>query len=59
MMIKIFLTIDPDTGRALYDNESRLLGKFFSVAEAETTLGDLLRFCSIRIEKEHALAADF
>lgn len=58
-MINIFLTIDPDTGRALYDNESKLLGKFYSVSEAEHKLGDLLRFCSIRFEAEHHLSANF
>lgn len=47
-MLKIFLTIDPQTLRALYDNESKLLGVFQSMNEAEGALGDMLNFCSIR-----------
>lgn len=47
-MIKIFLTIDPATGRGLYDDEAKLLGRFSSVSDAEIELGDMLRFCSIR-----------
>ena len=58
-MIKIFLTTDPDTGRGLYDDESRLLGRFISVTDAENVLGDMLRFCSIRSEIDHSLTADF
>lgn len=58
-MINIFLTIDPKTGRALYDDESKLLGKFYSVTEAEHKLGDLLRYCSIRFEADHHLTIDF
>lgn len=57
-MIKIFLTIDPATGRGLYDDESRLLGRFSSIGDAETELGDLLRFCSIRSEIDHSLGSD-
>lgn len=57
-MIKIFLTVDPDTGRGLYDNESQLLGRFSSISDAETELGDLLRFCSIRSEIEHSQGSD-
>ncbi|MFA5825232.1 MAG: hypothetical protein WC825_04575 [Gallionellaceae bacterium] len=57
-MIKIFLTVDPATGRGLYDDESQLLGRFSSIIDAETELGDLLRFCSIRSEIDHSLAAD-
>lgn len=47
-MLKIFLTIDPQTRRGLYDNESKLLGVFRSMHEAEAALGDMLNFCSIR-----------
>lgn len=47
-MFKIFLTIDPQSGRGLYDNESRFLGVFNSLSEAEKSLGQLLNFCSIR-----------
>lgn len=47
-MIKIFLTSDPETGRALYDDESRFMGLFTSLAAAENELGELLHFCSIR-----------
>ncbi len=46
-MFKIFLTIDPQSGRGLYDNESRFLGVFNSLSEAEKSLGQLLNFCSI------------
>ncbi len=58
-MIKIFLTIDPATGRGLYDNESQLLGRFTCITDAETELGDLLRFCSIRSEIDHFQSVDF
>ncbi len=47
-MLKIFLTIDPQTRRGLYDSESKLLGVFQSMHEAEAALGDMLNFCSIR-----------
>ncbi|GAB5605003.1 hypothetical protein [Sideroxyarcus sp. TK5] len=47
-MVKIFLTTDPQTHRALYDSESRFLGLFQSMREAYETLGDLLNYCSIR-----------
>lgn len=47
-MLKVFLTIDPQTRRGLYDSESKLLGIFQSINEAEHALGDLLNFCSIR-----------
>jgi hypothetical protein len=48
IMLKIFLTIDPQTGRGLYDSESKLLGIFQSISDAETALGDMLSYCSIR-----------
>lgn len=47
-MMKVFLTRDPQTGRGLYDDESKFLGAFQSVHEAFSALGNLLRFCSIR-----------
>lgn len=47
-MLKIFLTIDPQTLRGLYDDESKLLGVFQSMSEAQEALGDMLNFCSIR-----------
>lgn len=47
-MINIYLTTDPDTGRGLYDDEARLLGRYLSIDHAESELGDILRFCSIR-----------
>ncbi len=57
-MIKIFLTVDPSTGRGLYDDEARLLGRFISVSAAASELGDLLRFCSIRSEPERGMVSD-
>lgn len=51
-MLKIFLTSDPDTGRGLYDDESLFLGRFTSLREAESELGDMLRFCSIRSDNQ-------
>lgn len=57
-MIKIFLTIDPATGRGLYDDEAQLLGRFISVTDAESALGDMLRFCSIRSEVGHSMVSD-
>jgi len=47
-MLKIFLTIDPQTRRGLYDSETKLLGTFQSLGEAEDALGKMLNFCSIR-----------
>lgn len=47
-MMKIFLTRDPQTGRGLYDDESKFLGAFNSVQDAFSVLGNILRFCSIR-----------
>jgi hypothetical protein len=47
-MMKVFLTRDPETGRGLYDDESKFLGAFQSLQEAFSSLGDLLRYCSIR-----------
>ncbi len=47
-MLKIFLTVDPQTHRGLYDNEATFLGTFTSINEAEATLGTMLNFCSIR-----------
>jgi hypothetical protein len=49
-MFKVFLTIDPQTMRALYDDEAKLLGIFQSMSEAEEALGDMLNFCSIHDE---------
>ncbi len=47
-MFKIFLTVDPQTHRALYDSEAKYLGTFMSINEAELRLGEMLNFCSIR-----------
>lgn len=47
-MLKIFLTIDPQTRRGLYDSEAKFLGVFQSMNDAEKALGDMLSFCSIR-----------
>jgi hypothetical protein len=48
IMLKIFLTIDPQTRRGLYDSEATFLGSFHTMTEAEEMLGDMLHFCSIR-----------
>ncbi|MDD2699776.1 MAG: hypothetical protein PHH36_00930 [Sideroxydans sp.] len=47
-MVKIYLTTDPQTQRALYDSESRFLGLFQSMRAAYEALGDLLNYCTIR-----------
>lgn len=47
-MLRIFLTVDPETRRGLYDNEATFMGAFKSMIEAQETLGDILNFCSIR-----------
>ena len=49
-MIKVFLTVDPETKRGLYDDEAKLLGVFPSMNEAEKALGDMLNFCTIYSE---------
>jgi hypothetical protein len=54
IMIKIYLTTDPATGRGLYDSEARLLGRYTSIGHAESELGDILRFCSIRSALDHS-----
>lgn len=46
-MLKVFLTIDPQTLRGLYDDEAKLLGVFQSIDEAEEVLGEMLSFCTI------------
>lgn len=51
-MLKVFLTTDPQTRRALYDDEAKLLGVFHSISEAEEALGDVLTFCTIRSESK-------
>lgn len=47
-MLRIFLTVDPITYRALYDSEATFLGAFKSLSDAEEMLGEMLNFCSIR-----------
>ncbi len=47
-MCKVFLTTDPITQRGLYDDESKCVGIFKSVRDAEQALGGLLNFCTIR-----------
>lgn len=47
-MCKVYLTVDPQTRRGLYDSESKFLGLFPSVKEAAEKLGDVIGFCSIR-----------
>jgi len=46
-MYAIYLTTDPDTGRGLYQDESKFMGKFETIQQAAESLGGLLRFCSI------------
>lgn len=57
-MLKVFLTIDPQTLRALYDDEAKLLGSFKSMSEAEETLGDMLNFCTIHSEAQVGKVAE-
>ena len=47
-MLKIFLTIDPETHRGLYDNESKFLGVVQPMQEAQAVLVDRRSFCRIR-----------
>jgi len=56
-MLKVFLTIDPQSLRALYDDEAKLLGVFQSMSEAENALGDMLNFCTIHDEAQIREAA--
>ena len=48
-MMKVILTKDPETGRGLYENETKVLGIFASLEEAEKALGNLLRFCVFKL----------
>lgn len=52
MILRVFLTIDPQTLRGLYDDEAKLLGVFQSMSEAEDALGDILNFCTIHSEAQ-------
>ena len=49
-MIKIILTVDPTTQRAMYADECKVLGVFADINTAVRELGDeiIRRFCSIR-----------
>jgi hypothetical protein len=51
IMLQIILTMDPATGRGLYDDEAESLGSYRSLTDAEESLGDLLRFCTIHSQK--------
>jgi len=57
-MLKVFLTTDPQTQRALYEDESKFLGSFPSMSEAEESLGNILNFCSIHSEAQLGKSAD-
>ena len=46
-MLKVILTVDPKTMRALYDDETTVLGVYITIQEATEMWGDLIRFCSI------------
>jgi hypothetical protein len=47
-MIRVYVTVDPETGRALYDDEKLFLGTFMSFQAAYDQLGDqLIRCCSV------------
>jgi len=51
-MYKVYLTVDPSTGRALYRDEEKFMGSFESILAAAKALGDsILNFCSFRTEK--------
>ena len=50
--VRVYLTVDPETGRALYDDESKFMGVFDSVLDAAKQLGDdVLSFCNIKPAK--------
>lgn len=51
-MLQITLTMDPATGRGLYDDEAESLGAYRSLTDAEESLGDLLRFCTIHSQNK-------
>jgi len=53
IMLQIILTMDPATGRGLYDDEAESLGSYRSLTDAEESLGDLLRFCTINSQKNN------
>jgi hypothetical protein len=47
-MISVYVTTDPQTGRALYHDERIFKGTFRDYQEAYDQLGDeLLRYCSV------------
>lgn len=48
-MVKVYVSIDPKTGRALYRDEEEFLGAFESMFAAVQAIGqDFVRFCSFR-----------
>lgn len=48
-MFKVYLTVDPKTGRALYSDEEEFLGSFETMFAAAKAIGaKILGFCSIR-----------
>lgn len=51
-MLQITLTMDPTTGRGLYDDEAESLGSYQSLTDAEQSLGELLRFCTIHTQNK-------
>lgn len=46
-MVKVYLTIDLKTGRALYADQYILIGTFDSTQHAATELGDMLRYYKV------------
>jgi hypothetical protein len=46
-MVKIVLIQDPETGRALYSDETKVMGVFESVMAAKKELGALMSYCNI------------
>jgi len=46
-MVKVYLTIDPKTGYALYADQWIFKGSYSSTQEAVKVLGDIFKYCKL------------
>jgi hypothetical protein len=46
-MVKVYLTIDPKTGYALYEDQWVFKGSYSSTQEAAKVLRELFKFCKV------------
>ena len=46
-MVKVYLTIDPNTGYAFYNDQWIFKGSYSSTQAAVNALGDIFKFCKV------------